>query len=310
MAHTVSRFVAHMAARRRTVCAAVVCVLCLLMGLIAALPAQAAQQHPTLTVHATVSGEQSPSTGMASLLPTGAHAAGVGYVFRLDRLDAGKISARIPANDSREQRSEEILADPSAFLADGARPVYGSTDESGTVTTAASSYASDADGVWRQDAAFSSSTGRISGGRTMLFDGTETAPSYWLIRLVKAPKGAGGFEPGVVELPYQGENGYVWDVVIYPKVSEPSTTPPATNVTPKPQPKGPLANTGSVVTWALIALAVLLLVSAVLTAADRLRERREARRQAATPDGGACAPMAGMTDAGNTKNNDGWKEQR
>lgn len=254
------------------------CLLCLLLCAVPSGLAQAEQQNPTLTVHATVSGEQSPSTGMASLLPTGAHTAGAGYVFRLDRLDPAKISSAIPAADTREQRSERILSDPSAFMAAGAGPIFGVTDENGTVTTDSSAVAGQS-GVWLSDASLDSSAGTLTGGRAMVFDGTEQSPSYWIIRLVKAPKGAGGFEPGVVQLPYEGENGFVWNVVIYPKVSEPSTTPPTTVVKPKPHPHQPLASTGSVVTMALIVLAVLLLISALLTAVDRLREHRYARQQ-------------------------------
>lgn len=235
-------------------------------------------QRPTLTVQATVSSEYSPSTGMAGLLPHGAQSAGAGYIFRLDQLDVAKVRRATQAETTPETRTKRILANPSAYMVHGADPIFGVTDGSGVVTTNPAAV-SGASGIWMTGARYDSANHALAGGRPMEFSGTEEEPTYWLIRLIYASSNGNQIEPGLVQLPYQGKNGIVWNVTIYPKVIIPPNKPekpqPSTPTTPIAQRlRGKLPDTGSVVLMALLLLGILLLLSIIFTLIDKTHRRR------------------------------------
>lgn len=252
-------------------------------------PQSASVQRPTLTVQATVSSEYSPSTGMAGLLPYGAQSAGAGYIFRLDQLDAAKVRRATQAQTTPEARTKRILTNPSAYMMHGADPIFGVTDGSGVVTTDPTGV-SGALGIWMTGARYDSANHALAGGRPMEFSGTEDEPTYWLIRLVYAPSNGNKIEPGLVQLPYHGKNGIVWNVTIYPKVIIPPNKPekpenPGKKPGEKPQPstpttpiaqrlRGKLPDTGSVVLMALLLLGILLLLSIIFTLIDKTHRRR------------------------------------
>lgn len=266
------------------------------------IPAQAASQ-PTLTVHATISATQTPSSGMSTLLPDGMYSAGPGYVFELERLDPDKVANAVPDGSTPEQRSQAILDHPANFLDPSASPIYGVTDESGTVTN------KDAlKGAWLSGATYDSATGTLSGGAPISFHGTIAHPEYFLIRLVFSPNKNVIFQSGVVQLPYMGKNGWIWDLVIYPKVNKPPvpvtppnhpktppTNPPHKVVNP-PQPStvpnvpripglpGELSNTGSNILYFLLAIVALLLIGLFISDIRNRHEQKHKHQMLVTTD--------------------------
>lgn len=274
------------------------------------LPAYAyAAPHPTLTVHATISPSQSPATGMGSLLPNGAYSAGPGFVFELDKLDPAKVRDAVPEGSTSEQRTEAILAHPENFVDGSAAPVYGITDANGTVTN------KDAvgDGSWISGATYDSSSHTLTGGEPAVFHGTTEAPEYYIVRLIYAPRKGVTFESGVVQLPYEGKDGWIWDLVIYPKVCIPScpvnppqpvtptnpnkppvnphnpipSTPktPPHNVVNPPHPgsqsgvPGQLSNTGTNILLILLAVVTLMLIGLFVSDLRRRHEQKQAETE-------------------------------
>lgn len=260
-----------------TALAALAVVLMTVLGAApSAVAAPAASHRPTLTIHATHSSQQSQATEMESLLPAGATPAGAGYIFRLTQLDAGRVMS-VPGNAG--ERTRTILDHPDRYVLSAAPVVYGVTDSDGVV----SNRGTGRQGDWLVGARYDASTGRLTDGRSERFEGTESSPSYWWITLVRGPKGGETFEPGLIELPYKngGQDGrtLVWNVQIYPKVTEKGSTPVVPPTPPhEKHPTLPtkLAKTGTSILWLLVICALLVLAWTSLRAlAERHADRNK-----------------------------------
>ena len=189
-------------------------------------PALAAEQNPTLTVHVTEGTAGSASeNGDGAELPQNQQpqSAGAGFIYELIRLDADKV-ASAPGNQAEATKTVLSNIDDYTLLVDGAKvSVLGVSDNKGDITTTGAASDNPAAGTWVTGGSIKNGT--VDGGTAYQFEGTTLNPQYWYLRLVYHPAGLEiqRSEPGLVALPYVESAGdstgskIIYDVNVYPK---------------------------------------------------------------------------------------------